>query len=136
MWTPEQVKAFRLSRSQNQSEFASDAGVDRVTVSRWETGAVPVSELNAARLSALLAGPRDTSQDYWRGVLYAAEAMAETTHRLLREARQDHERTTATIMQTAKATLAESEPADGLPRQGKAPAGPNTTSPRGRSRAE
>lgn len=106
-WTPEQVKALRLSRKQNQTDFASALGVDRVTVSRWEGGIAPVSDLNAQRLDALASGPRDTSQDYWRGVLYAAEAMSETVTRLLREARRDTE---ATITRTASAALAGSPP--------------------------
>jgi transcriptional regulator with XRE-family HTH domain len=133
MWTPEKIKALRLSRAQSQTEFAADAGVDRVTVSRWETGVVPVSELNAARLSSLAAGPRDVSGDYWRGVLYAAEAMSDTVTRLLREARQDAERT---ITQTAKAMLSEPEPADESPRQGTGKAVRRTAATRGSSRDE
>lgn len=114
-WTPERVKAFRLSRGQKQDAFAVDAGVTRVTVSRWESGAAPLSELNAARLDALARGPRDTSRDFERGVLYACEAMSETIARLLREQREAAE---SIVRQAVQEKLADLPPAPAPRRRG------------------
>lgn len=131
MWNPETIKALRQRRGESQTAFAQALGVSRPTVSEWENGKGNISVIGAAALDRLAAGPRDTSQDYWRGVLYAAEAMSDTVTRLLREARQDTEHT---IMQTAKAMLAAPEPADELPRQGTGKGSRRTASIRGSSR--
>jgi|GEM_PF-2737622 len=87
-WTPESVIALRKQRKQNQSQFAEDLGVSRPTISDWENGKSAISLLGAAALDALARGPRDTSRDFERGVLYACEAMSETIARLLREQRE------------------------------------------------
>ena len=87
-WTGERVKALRLARKESQADFAAAVGVDRVTVSRWETGTVPIGDLSAAALSRLENAPdTDASTDYARGIKYAAEAMAFTLGELLRTAR-------------------------------------------------
>jgi transcriptional regulator with XRE-family HTH domain len=78
-----------------QDEVADLLGIHRVTLSRYESGARALPPLVKEALGALYSirehakspAPPPLS-DYWRGVLYAAEAMAETTHRLLKEARQ------------------------------------------------
>ena len=124
-WTPERVRALRLARRQNQEDFAAAAGVDRVTVSRWENGRTPVSELSASRLDALDRGPRDQSRDYERGVLYACEAMSATIAQLLREAREADE---LRIRQTAKAMLAGTLPATAPSRQETPPVNRRTPS--------
>ena len=37
MATPDEIKAFRLSLGENQTQFAARFGVDQSTISRWET---------------------------------------------------------------------------------------------------
>lgn len=127
MWTPERIKAFRKARRESQQAFADRLGVARPTISEWENGKVAVSDMGAAALDALARGPRDTSRDYERGVLYACEAMSETIARLLREQREADE---ATIKQTAKAMLAGLVPAAAASHPETPPAGRRTASRR------
>lgn len=87
-WNPERIAKLRRDRRETQAKFGKAVGVDRTTVSEWENGRSAVSALNGAALDALANGPRDTSRDFERGVLYACEAMSETIARLLREQRE------------------------------------------------
>lgn len=107
-WTPESVIALRKQRKQNQSQFAEDLGVSRPTISDWENGKSAISLLGAAALDALARGPRDTSRDFERGVLYACEAMSETIARLLREQREAAE---SIVRQAVQEKLADLPPA-------------------------
>jgi transcriptional regulator with XRE-family HTH domain len=125
-WTPESVIALRKQRKQNQSQFANALGVSRPTVSDWENGKSAISLLGAAALDALARGPRDTSRDFERGVLYACEAMSETIARLLREQR---EATEATIMQAVQERLADLPPAPTPQRRGTSAANRRTAAP-------
>lgn len=72
--------------------MADDMEVAESTLSRWLSGdREPTGEKRGRLLSWYeRESPLPVSADaqYWRGVLYACEAMAETTHRLLREARE------------------------------------------------
>lgn len=90
------VNALALLREQagtgaTYRALGAAIGVDHTTVGRWIAG---TREPEGERLRLLLdwaathGAPRDAGADYWLGVLYACEAMAETTHRLLREARE------------------------------------------------
>ena len=81
----------RAAAGHTTRHLADAIGTDSSTVSRWMARSrQPTGET----LRLLLAWaqregtPRDAGRDYWRGVLYACEAMTETTHRLLREARE------------------------------------------------
>ena len=87
-WNPERIAQLRRDRRETQAKFGKAVGVDRTTISEWENGRSAVSALNAAALDALACGPRDTSRDFERGVLYACEAMSDTIARLLREQRE------------------------------------------------
>ena len=75
---------------------ADDMGVAESTVSRWLAGERSPTGDGRVRLLAWAdrqgRAPLSADQQYWRGVLYACEAMAETTARLLREAREADER--------------------------------------------
>lgn len=45
--TPADLKALRAATGLTQKALAARLGVIRVTVARWETGAVPISKLHA-----------------------------------------------------------------------------------------
>lgn len=72
-----------------------------------------------------------TPSDYWRGVLYAAEAMAEVTHRLLREEREADEQT---VRQTVKAALFQTLPASESVHPETSSAAASTAPPRGKAK--
>ena len=78
---------------------ADDMGVAESTVSRWLSGERSPTGDGRVRLLAWYErqsrAPLSADHQYWRGVLYACEAMAETTARLLREAREADDRTLA-----------------------------------------
>lgn len=68
-------------------------------------------------------------EDYWRGVSYAAQAMAETVARLLAEMNTSAHRAhpdAPTVKQAAKAAPAPTRGKAGSPRPGKDQAGQNT----------
>lgn len=69
--------------------FGEDVGIDGETLRQFAK-AQPGRKVHPETLDAIRRhyAPPAVPSDYWRGVLYAAEAMAETTARLLREARQ------------------------------------------------
>jgi transcriptional regulator with XRE-family HTH domain len=83
-----------------QDEAAESLGVSRVTLSRYETGVREIPGVVREQMTQLYGTapvtrepePSGLRADDVRGVRYAAEAMAETIHRLLREARlAEHE---------------------------------------------
>ena len=55
-WTPERIRALRLSRKETQGQFAAALGVSRPTVSGWERGVNDVSPLSAQSLDQLSTG--------------------------------------------------------------------------------
>ena len=78
------------------ADLAEAVGVSGATLSRWLSAKNAPQGSTVAKLVAwaealpplVIPPPIQAPSDYWRGVLYAAEAMAETTARLLREARE------------------------------------------------
>ena len=51
--TPDELRARRKSLGMTQSQFAEAAGVDRVTVARWETGKREIDQLIRFALQVL-----------------------------------------------------------------------------------
>jgi transcriptional regulator with XRE-family HTH domain len=125
-WNPERIAQLRKDRRETQEKFGKAVGVDRTTVSEWENGHSAVSALNAAALDALAGGPRDTSRDFERGVLYACEAMSETIARLLREQREAAE---SIVRQAVQEKLADLPPAPAPRRRGTSAASRRTAAP-------
>ena len=74
-WSPDSIKQLRKDRRESQTEFARVLGVDRTTISRWETGEVEVSTLGESLLDALAHVPPDPTADYLRGVQEAARVV-------------------------------------------------------------
>ena len=81
---------------QSRKELAKHIRVSEATLSRWLNEETAPQGSTVDKLVAwaealpplVIPPPIQAPSDYWRGVLYAAEAMAETTARLLREARE------------------------------------------------
>lgn len=58
------IKERRLERELTQREVAAAIGVDPITISRWERGEVPPSDLNRVRLARFFGGhPNDYAND-------------------------------------------------------------------------
>jgi len=117
-WTSDDVRALRKERGETQGAFAAAVGVDRTTVSRWETGEVAVSDVGQARLDALQRTPASPSADYLRGVRDAADAIRATLAELERAAAD------AAVIAAASAIDAELSAGD--------ESGPTETDPGGR----
>jgi transcriptional regulator with XRE-family HTH domain len=69
MDTKTQIKDLRLARLLTQRQLAEALGVDPITVSRWERGEVPPSDLNRVRLAQFFGGHPN---DYLNGTEAAA----------------------------------------------------------------
>lgn len=91
---------FREADRGGQNELARKLRVSPSTLSKWKNGEVPQGKNRAAVIdfAERLARERPTLPpvqapgDYWRGVLYACEAMSGTVATLLREAREADDR--------------------------------------------
>lgn len=118
------AKALSDGKAQGWRQFGGIVGVDGETLRQFATSKAG-RKAHPDTLTALrrhYAPPLAVPNDYWRGVLYAAEAMAETTARLLREARHADEET---VRQTARAVLFGTLPASESARQGTSATGPS-----------
>ena len=121
------------------ADLADAVGVSAATLSRWLSAKNAPQGTTVAKLVAWaesrppLAEPPPVAvpADYWRGVLYAAEAMVEVTHRLLREAREADEQT---VRQTVKAALFETLPASESVHRETSSAAGSTAPPRGKAK--
>jgi transcriptional regulator with XRE-family HTH domain len=55
--TPAQLKSLRAQLGWSQARLAERVGVDQATISRWEAGTVPISQLAANFLKTLASRP-------------------------------------------------------------------------------
>jgi transcriptional regulator with XRE-family HTH domain len=103
----------------SQSQVAKRIGVPRDAVTRWKSGGTPTGKSRekllawaqtvADRPEPPPVPPVVVPSDYWRGVLFAAEVMAQTVADLLKQAREANETERRLVTQFA-ATLAPTDP--------------------------
>lgn len=119
-WTKEAIRALRRRRGETQAQFAAALGVDRTTVSRWETGEVAAGDVAAGSLDALERVPASPSDDYLRGVRAAANEVRAALDAIERQAAD------AALIALASEAAAESEAEDEFSRPGTTAKAPRT----------
>lgn len=72
------LRAWRAARRVKQAHAAEILGVSQATISRWESGALPPSPREAARLADLLVARPDSDAD--RALLELVESSTDPTH--------------------------------------------------------